>query len=107
MACVVTSVPVGVSVLLTSRLPTWMKGWIKWPLGDNLSPEVVRLFGFANVLIGASSLVLAALVLALPGLLTSRDLPVRWIVGSVLAVTVVLLVAGVVPYIRSVLVSRS
>ena len=39
-------------LIAKSRLPTWMKGIWKWPLGDNLSPEVARMLGWASVLAG-------------------------------------------------------
>jgi hypothetical protein len=51
------SIPFGIWLLNASRLPTWMKGIWKWPLGDNVTRAVLRLQGWAYVLIGAGALV--------------------------------------------------
>lgn len=104
--CFTTSIPMGVWLLATSRWPSWMRGALKWPLGDRLSPEVVALQGWGYLLVGAASLVLFALLVALPTLLTSSGLPVRPIVAMTLLVVVVLLICGCVPYMRSVGMSR-
>jgi Na+(H+)/acetate symporter ActP len=37
-----------------SRLPSWMTGIWKWPLGDNLTGTVVHLVGWASVLVAAA-----------------------------------------------------
>ena len=79
---------------------------MKWPLGDRVSPEVVTFQGWANVLVGSASAVMAVLLVVLPGLLPSATLPVRWIVGMVLMVAVALLVTGCVFYVRSMRLSR-
>jgi hypothetical protein len=39
-------------LIAKGRLPSWAKGFWKWPLGDNLTPAVVRTMGWANVLAG-------------------------------------------------------
>jgi Na+(H+)/acetate symporter ActP len=44
----------GAWLIAKSRLPTWMRGIWKWPLGDNLSLEVVRMVGWASVLAGSA-----------------------------------------------------
>jgi hypothetical protein len=46
------------------------------------------------------------LVIVLPALLASSGLPAGWITGLVLAVVVALLLSGIVPYVRSVRMSR-
>lgn len=105
-ACFATSIPMGVWLLVTSRWPSWMRGGLKWPLGNRISPNVVALQGWSYLLIGAASLVLCALLVAFPTLLTSTGLPVRFIVGVTLLVVVLLLICGCVPYVRSVRMSR-
>ena len=82
-----------------------MKGPLKWPLGDHLSGQVIRLQGWSYAFVGAASLVLTVLLVLLPALLADDTPPVRWIVGGVLSFSVLLLVCGVVPYVRSVLLS--
>ena len=82
-----------------------MKGPLKWPLGNHLSGRVVKLQGWSYVFVGAASLVLTALLVAFPMLLGDSTLPVRWIVGLVLSLSVLLLVCGVVPYVWSVVLS--
>lgn len=37
-----------------SRLPSWMTGIWRWPLGDNLTATVVHLMGWASVLVAAA-----------------------------------------------------
>jgi hypothetical protein len=37
-----------------SRLPSWMTGIWRWPLGDNLTATVVHSMGWASVLVGAA-----------------------------------------------------
>lgn len=104
-ACAASSIPLGVWVLATTKWPSWIKGWLKWPLGDQLSKRVIRLQGWSYIFVGAASLVLLVLLVVLPALLADDALPVRWIVGGVLSFTVLLLVCGVVPYVRSVRLS--
>jgi Na+/melibiose symporter-like transporter len=82
-----------------------MSGPLKWPLGNHLSARVIRLQGWSYVLIGGASLVLTILLLVLPALLGDDTVPVRLIVGVVLSMTVLLLLCGVVPYVRSVMLS--
>jgi hypothetical protein len=106
LACAASSIPMGAWVLATSRWPTWMRGALKWPLGDRLSPQVIALQGWAYVLIGSASLLLFGLLVMLPVLLSTGDLPVRWIVSAVLVIAVGLLLGGCVPYVRSVTLSR-
>ncbi len=104
-ACAVSSIPFGVWVLAKSKWPSWMKGALKWPLGDHLSERVVRLQGWSYLFVGAASLVLTAFLVAFPALLGDHTLPVRWIVGVVLSISVLLLLCGVVPYVWSVVLS--
>lgn len=104
-ACAACSVPFGAWVLATAKWPSWMKGILKWPLGDHLSARVIRLQGWSYLFVGAASLVLAVLLLAFPVLLASDTVVVRWTVGAVLLITVLLLLGGVVPYVRSVVLS--
>jgi len=82
-----------------------MKGPLKWPLGDNLSRRVVTLQAWSYVFVGAASLLLTALLVAFPTLLGNDTPPVRWIVGAVLSVSVLLMLCGVVPYVWSVVLS--
>lgn len=46
----------GAWLIAKSKLPAWLKGIWKWPLGDNLTPTVARLLGWANVMAGAACL---------------------------------------------------
>jgi hypothetical protein len=55
------ALPFGVWLVRNSRLPAWMKGIWKVPLGDNLTPTVARLQGWAAVLVGAAGLVTSVL----------------------------------------------
>ena len=75
-----------------------MKGAWKWPLGDNLSPTVANLQGWANALIGIASLLLLVLLLVFP---LHRVIGLAWLV-----VAAAFLVAGLIPYVRSVMISR-
>jgi hypothetical protein len=100
-----SSIPFGAWMLFTSRWPAWMTGWLKWPLGDHLSPRVIRLQGWSYVFIGEASLVLTVLLLFLPAILGGPTLQLRVIVSVVLSISVLLLICGVVPYVRSVMLS--
>ncbi len=104
-ACAASSIPFGAWVLATSRWPSWMKGLLKWPLGNQLSRPVIRLQGWSYLFVGASSLVLTVLLLVLPALLDNDTVPVRWIVAGVLSISVLLMLCGLVPYVRSVVLS--
>jgi hypothetical protein len=104
-ACAASSIPFGAWVLAGTRWPSWMKGPLKWPLGDHLSEQVIRLQGWSYVFVGAASLVLTVLLFLLPAILANDTLFVRWIVGIVLSVSVLLLICGLVPYVRSVVLS--
>ena len=104
-ACAAASIPFGAWMLFTSRWPAWMRGWLRWPLGDHLSPRVIRLQGWSYVFIGEASLVLTVLLLFLPAMLGGPTLQLRVIVGMVLSISVLLLICGVVPYVRSVMLS--
>jgi hypothetical protein len=88
-------IPFGVWLLRNSRVPAWMKGIWKWPLGDNLTPTVARLQGWASVLVGAAGLV--ASVLRLLPYMTA-------LFGAMVAAF--LIGAGVFPLAWSVLLSR-
>jgi hypothetical protein len=101
-ACAGSSIPFGVWVLATSRWPSWMRGALKWPLGDKLSPQVIRLQGWSYVFVGSASLVLTVQVLALPTLISVSNV----VFGIILTLDVGLLVCGVVPYVRSLRMSR-
>ncbi len=95
--CGASGIPFGAWVIAKSRLPSWMKGIWKWPLGNSLTSEVANLQGWASALVGAGSLVLLVPLLLLP----SRDSVSR--VGVVVAVLFVLV--GLVAYVRSVVLS--
>lgn len=82
-----------------------MKGPFKWPLGDHLSRQVIRLQGWSYVFVGAASLVLTVLLVLLPTLIGDNTSQVRWIVGLVLSGSVLLLLCGVAPYVWSVVLS--
>jgi FKBP-type peptidyl-prolyl cis-trans isomerase FkpA len=84
----------GALVIAKSRLPSWMRGVWKWPLGDNLSPEVANLQGWAGVLVGGGALVALLPLLRLP----DRSATSR----AGVAVAVLFLIAGVVAYVRSI-----
>ena len=83
-----------------------MRGALKWPVGDHLSPRVIMLQGWSYLLVGAASLVLTVLLIYLPALLAQDAPSSRWTSTLVLAVAVVLCVCATVPYIRSVKLSR-
>jgi hypothetical protein len=44
----------GIWFLAKSKLPSWMTGIWKWPLGDNLTATVVQMMGWASLLLGAA-----------------------------------------------------
>lgn len=95
--CGASGIPFGAWAIAKSRLPSWMKGIWKWPLGNSLTPEVANLQGWASALVGAGSLVLLVPLLLLP----RRDAVSR--VGVVVAVLLVLV--GSVAYVRSIVLS--
>ena len=66
---------------------------------------MIRLQGWSYLFVGASSLVLTVLLLVLPALLDNDTVPVRWIVAGVLSISVLLMFCGLVPYVRSVVLS--
>jgi hypothetical protein len=43
-------------LIAKAGLPSWAKGFWKWPLGDNITPAIVRTMGWANVLAGLACL---------------------------------------------------
>ena len=104
-ACAASSIPLGAWVLATSKWPSWLRGKLKWPLGDHLSPRVIRMQGWSYVFVGAASFVLTILLLFLPAMLADDTFPIRLVVGVVLSITVLLTICGVVPYARSVMLS--
>src|SRR5712691_1443295 len=104
--CAASSIPVGVWFLATSQWPYWMKGPLKWPLGDRLTERVVKLQGWSYLFVGAASLVLTLLLLVLPILVAHETLLMRWLVAGVLLISVLLTLCGVVPYVRSVVLSH-
>lgn len=50
----IAGVGLGAWLIAQGRLPNWVKGIWKWPLGDNLTHDVVRTLGWANVLAAAA-----------------------------------------------------
>jgi hypothetical protein len=46
----------GIWLFAKSRLPSWMKGIWKWPLGDRYPAAVAHLLGWSAVLVGAACL---------------------------------------------------
>jgi Na+(H+)/acetate symporter ActP len=46
----------GIWFFANSRLPSWMKGIWKWPLGDNYPAAVAHLIGWASVLAGGAAI---------------------------------------------------
>jgi hypothetical protein len=44
----------GIWLLAKSRLPRWMKGIWKWPLGENNPAAVANLLGWSSLLVGAA-----------------------------------------------------
>ena len=103
--CVALSIPFGVWAIANSRLPSWMKGVWKWPLGGDLSPTVARLYGWANVIVGLDSLVLAVLVIVLPQV-PDNVAQARPVIVAALSAIVGALGVGCYFYARSVLLSR-
>jgi Na+(H+)/acetate symporter ActP len=53
LACVF-AVGQGIWFFANSRLPRWMRGIWKWPLGDNYPASVAHLIGWASVLAGGA-----------------------------------------------------
>lgn len=102
--CAATSIPFGVWLLATSRWPARLRGPMKWPVGDRISEDVIRLQGWANALVGLASLILGALCFELPAILGYGQ--GRWVVISVLAVVMALVIPGTAVYLRSVRLSR-
>jgi FKBP-type peptidyl-prolyl cis-trans isomerase FkpA len=92
-----STIPFGAWVVAKSRLPSWMRGIWKWPLGDDLSPEVANLQGWAALLAGAGALMALVPLLRLPDRgATSR---------AGVAVAVLFVLAGLVAYVRSIVLS--
>jgi FKBP-type peptidyl-prolyl cis-trans isomerase FkpA len=92
------TIPYGAWVIAKSRLPGWMKGIWKWPLGDNISPEVAGLQGWSSLLAGAAALLTLIPLVRLPDRgLTSR---------AALSVAILFLLVCVVAYVRSVVLSH-
>jgi hypothetical protein len=104
--CVATSIPFAYWTISKSRLPSWMEGMWKWPLGNDLSPRVATLYGWANLFVGASSLALLVLVAALPASPNGYADQVRLMVGSALFLVIALLAVGVVLFVRSMRLSN-
>lgn len=52
--CAATFVAFGVWILVKSAFPSWMRGIWKWPVGDKMSREVVRLMGWSTVIVGGA-----------------------------------------------------
>jgi FKBP-type peptidyl-prolyl cis-trans isomerase FkpA len=96
--CSASSIPFGAWVIAKSRLPSWMRGIWKWPLGDNLSAEVAELQGWAALLAGAAALLLLVPLLRLP----DRDVTSR----AGLAVAVLFLLVCIAAYVRSIVLSH-
>src|SRR4029077_6616009 len=92
------AIPFGAWLIANSRLPSWMRGIWKWPLGENLSPEVAYWQGWAGVVVGA-----AALVTLIP-LLNGPDGSAVSRAG--LALAILFLIVGVVASVRSVVLSH-
>ena len=46
----------GIWFFANSRLPSWMKGIWKWPLGDNYPAAVAHLIGWASVLAAGAAI---------------------------------------------------
>src|SRR5260370_28468825 len=99
--CAADSIPFAYWTISKSRLPSWMKGMWKWPLGSHVSPRVATLYGWANLFVGASSLALLVLVTALPASPSGYADQLRLVVGSALLLVIALLAIGVVLYVRS------
>ena len=52
----------GIWLFANSRLPSWVKGVWKWPLGDNYPAAVAHLMGWASVLVGGACLPTAVML---------------------------------------------
>jgi hypothetical protein len=89
-------IPIGIWLISNARVPAWMKGIWKWPLGNNVTPTVARLQGWSGVLIGVACLEAAVLVL-LPG----------WIAVFGGLIAMALVGAGSFPWVWSVWLSRT
>jgi hypothetical protein len=50
----IASAGFGVWYIAKGRLPAWMKGIWRWPMGDNLTHDVVRALGWASLLVAAA-----------------------------------------------------
>jgi FKBP-type peptidyl-prolyl cis-trans isomerase FkpA len=92
--CAIPTLIYGIWVITKSRLPSWVTGIWRWPLGDNLSADVANLQGWACVLVGAGALTaLPAVPLGLEAPFTAR---------AALALSILLLFIGVAAFVRSV-----
>jgi hypothetical protein len=98
LICAAIAIPMGAWMLAKSRLPSWAKGIWVWPMGDNLSVPVAKQLGWALLLVGAACLVLVLVVVRM----TQHDMEF-WVAWTA---TVILLVAGIVVYSRSVMLSH-
>jgi hypothetical protein len=88
----------GAWLLRKSRVPSWVNGIWKWPLGDNLSPTVARLMGWSALLVGVAcgpTAVMAAV--------WDRS-PTTWVAAMA---SMFLAGAGLFPWVWSVSLSHS
>ena len=87
----------GIWLLVKLKVPRWAKGIWKWPLGDNLSPTVARLMGWSALLIGGACVPTAAVI-------AESD---RIFALLAAMVAMLLIGAGIFPWIWGVFLSRS
>ena len=46
----------GVWIIASGRLPSWVKGPFRWPLGDAVTPRIAVVVGWASAIAGLASL---------------------------------------------------
>ena len=86
----------GIWQLEHPALPGWVKGVWKWPLGANTGPPVPRLMGWSAILIGGACMPTAYVE-------ATTDRTLTTIISALVAM--LLVAAGIVPWIRAVFLS--
>jgi hypothetical protein len=72
----------GVWIIACRRLPSWVKGPLRWPLGDVVTPRIAVIVGWASAIAGVGLVIVTSAVRTSPSQL-GFDLTVG---ASVLAV---------------------
>lgn len=89
--------PTGGWFIANGRLPGWMRGPLKWPLGNTLTPRIVIMQGWAGIFVG-----LALLEIEVAGAIGASGLAL-----FLVATSLPLLVVGITVFLVSTVMSRS